>query len=86
MKLGWVKRFLKSSSDKTILPIYFGLDGFLKYSPDSVNRIEEMTDNTLKATKYQKKSNFGMLSLVQPHLQFKEGLAREGDSRNLRSN
>ena len=45
LKLGWLKRFLKSNSKWTIFPKDFELEGVFYYGADFIERIEAMTTN-----------------------------------------
>ena len=45
LKLGWLKRFIRSNSKWTVFPKYFELEGVFIYGPDYIERIEAMTDN-----------------------------------------
>ena len=45
LKLGWLKRFIRSNSKWTVFPKDFELEGVFIYGPDYIERIEAMTDN-----------------------------------------
>ena len=45
LKLGWLKRFLKSNSKWTRVPKEFDLEQCFVYGPDFIDRIMEMTSN-----------------------------------------
>ena len=45
LKLGWLKRFLKSNSKWTIFPKVFELEGVFLYGADYIERIEAMNTN-----------------------------------------
>ena len=62
LKLGWLKRFLKSNSKWTIFPKEFELEGVFCYGPDYIERIEGLNSNAfwqdvLTALKLLWKSN-----------------------------
>ena len=42
LKLGWLKRYLRSTSKWTTFPKDFELDGVFMYGPDYIDRIEAM--------------------------------------------
>ena len=45
LKLGWLKRFIKSSSKWTVFPKELELEGVFCYGPDYIERIEGMNSN-----------------------------------------
>ena len=45
LKLGWLKRYLQSSSKWTISPIDFELEGVFNFGPEYINRIEAVNTN-----------------------------------------
>ena len=69
LKIGWLKRYLKSYSKWTIFPKDFELDGVFIYGPDYIDRIEAMISNqfwldVLKSLKILWKSNFALEKIV----------------------
>ena len=65
LKLGWLKRYLRSNSKWTIFPKDFEIDGVFIYSPDYIDRLDAMISNpfwldVLKSSKILWKSNFAL--------------------------